>query len=164
MAEITVDKQDIFNEGCALIAEQLGQDVVISLATCVHNAPSVRMVDAYYEDGAVYVLTHTASLKMKQAAENPNVAFCRGLLQGFGTAVNLGHPTDAQNGELAEKLRQVFAGFYSQHVDEGDPGTCILKIELTTVAVFGEASKYVIDFVGRNANKWDFENDSIPAG
>ena len=46
--------------------ERFGKDSIIGLATTVDNIPYVRNVDAYYEDGAFYVLTYGLSNKMKQ--------------------------------------------------------------------------------------------------
>ena len=42
------------------------KDSIIALATAIDNTPYVRSVDAFYEDGAFYVLTHGLSGKMKQ--------------------------------------------------------------------------------------------------
>ncbi len=41
-----------------VLVEQFGKDSIIALATAVDGIPSVRGVDAFYEDGALYVLTH----------------------------------------------------------------------------------------------------------
>ena len=60
----------------ALLRERFGKDSLIALATAVENVPSVRQVDAFYEDGAFYVLTHGLSAKMKQIEANAQVAVC----------------------------------------------------------------------------------------
>lgn len=46
--------------------ERFGKDNVISLATSAENVPYVRCVNAYYEDGAFYIITYALSNKMKQ--------------------------------------------------------------------------------------------------
>ena len=58
-----------------------GKDTVISLATIAREPgdegkprPVVRSVNAYYEDGAFYVVTHAKSNKMLQIAQNPEVS------------------------------------------------------------------------------------------
>ena len=45
-----------------------------------------------------------------------------------GPARRAGHPLAAGNEALRGELMRAFYKFYSRHVDEGDPGTCILKI------------------------------------
>ncbi len=40
-----------------IMNERFGKDDVISLATAENNVPYVRSVNAYYENGAFYVLT-----------------------------------------------------------------------------------------------------------
>lgn len=49
-----------------ILLERFGKDSIIVLATAINNIPYVRSVDAFYEDGAFYVLTHGLSSKMKQ--------------------------------------------------------------------------------------------------
>ena len=44
------------------------KDSLMALATCADNIPYVRTVDAYYDDGAFYVLTYALSGKMQQIA------------------------------------------------------------------------------------------------
>ena len=58
----------------AVLLERFGKDSIIGLATTADNVPYVRNVDAYYEDGAFYVLTYSLSNKMKQIEANPMVA------------------------------------------------------------------------------------------
>jgi hypothetical protein len=50
----------------AIMLERFGKDSIIALATAHENIPYVRSVDAFYEHGAFYVLTHGLSGKMKQ--------------------------------------------------------------------------------------------------
>ena len=50
----------------AIMLERFGKDSIIALATANDNIPYVRSVDAFYEDGAFYVLTHGLSGKMRQ--------------------------------------------------------------------------------------------------
>ena len=49
----------------AILLERFGKDCIIALATALDNIPYVRSVDAFYEDGSFYVLTHGLSGKMK---------------------------------------------------------------------------------------------------
>ena len=45
------------NRGMQLLRERFGRDSVMALATMENGAPSVRNVNAYYENGAFYVIT-----------------------------------------------------------------------------------------------------------
>lgn len=148
-----------FESACKLLKEQMGRDVAVSLATCVENDVSVRTVDGYYRDGAIYVLTHASSRKMRDIAKNPKVAVCRHLMQATGIGRNLGNPREDWNRQLTPELKRVFSLFYDRHVNEADLGTCILKIVLIRAAVFGSDCKYVVDFSEHSATRYPFQND-----
>ena len=148
-----------FEAACELLKEQMGRDVAVSLATCAEDDVTVRMVDGYYKDGAIYVLTHVSSRKMRDIVKNPKVAVCRQLMQATGIGKNLGNPREKWNKLITQELRQVFSLFYDRHVDENDPGTCILKIILIQAAVFGEDCKYAVNFSTHSAKKYPFHND-----
>ncbi len=62
---------------------------------------------------------------------------------------------------LRDKLRQVFCAFYDRHVNEADPHTCILRVDLTEAIVFTENAKYAIDFTRESAEKTPFANDIV---
>ena len=49
-----------------IMIERFEKDNIIALATVENGMPCVRNVDAYYEDGAFYVITYALSNKMKQ--------------------------------------------------------------------------------------------------
>ena len=55
-----------------LMDERFGHDSVIALATQDGDMPSVRYVNAYYEEGAFYVITYALSNKMRHLEKNPN--------------------------------------------------------------------------------------------
>jgi len=148
-----------FESACQLLKEHMGLDVSISLATCVEDDVSVRTVDGYYNDGAIYVLTHVSSRKMRDIVKNPRVAVCRHLMQGTGIGKNLGSPKEDWNKRIVKELKQVFSLFYDRHVNEADPGTCILKIILIQAVVFGTDCKYMVNFSTHSAKKFPFQND-----
>jgi general stress protein 26 len=150
-----------FEMACQRLDEQMGHDVLVSLATASENGVSVRVVDGYYKEGAVYVLTHTGSHKMQDIFKDPRVALCKDLLQAQGIGENLGNPRDERNRELTPELKRIFFIFYDRHVNEEDPGTCILKINLTEAVVFDDASKYMVDFRSRSAKRSPFHNDIV---
>ena len=150
-----------FESACMLLKEQMGRDVAVSLATCVNNEISVRTVDGYYKDGAIYVLTHLSSRKMRDILRNPRVAVCRHLMQATGIGRNLGNPREDWNRQLTPELRQVFSLFYDRHVNEADPGTCILKIVLIRAVVYGADCKYTVSFSEHSATRHPFRNDIL---
>ena len=41
--------------------ERFGRDTIIALATKENDMPYVRYVNAYYENGAFYIITHALS-------------------------------------------------------------------------------------------------------
>ena len=108
-----------------ILEERFGKDQVIALATISGQLPSVRYVNAYYADGAFYIITYGLSNKMRQLAEN---------LGWFGKE---------ENREIAAKLREVFAEWIDNgHNDFSDPNTCILRICLTDGVLFSHGKRY----------------------
>ena len=131
----------------AILLERFGKDSIIALATAIDNVPYVRNVDAFYEIGAFYVLTHGLSGKMKQIEENPAVALSGEWFTAQGKGVHLGYFGKADNARIAEKMRDVFSAWIDNgHNDFDDINTCILRIELTSGILFSNGKRYEIDF------------------
>lgn len=130
-----------------ILKERFGKDSLIALATAVKDVPYVRAVNAYYEEGAFYIVTHALSNKMKQLEKNPLASIAGEWFTAQGTGENIGHVRDEKNAVIAQTLRGVFAGWYSNgHVDEADPNTCILRIRLTEGVLFSNGRRYDITF------------------
>lgn len=131
----------------AILLERFGKDSIIALATAVDSIPYVRSVDAYYEDGAFYILTHGLSNKMQQIKQNPTVALSGEWFTAQGKGVNLGHFGKPQNSQIAAKMKQVFSAWIDNgHSDLHDPNTCILCIQLTSGILYSNGARYDIDF------------------
>lgn len=126
-----------------IMAERFGRDSVIALATDEQGMPHVRFVNAYYETGAFYIITHAHSGKMRQIAVNPRVAIAGDWFTGQGTASDMGSFTSPQNCALAQKLRRAFAAWIDNgHNDFADPNTIILKVELTQGTLLSHGTRY----------------------
>lgn len=131
----------------ALMDERFGHDSLIALATADGDSPAVRTVNAYYEDGAFYTITYALSGKLRHIAVNPKVAICGDWFTAHGVGESMGHILREDNADLADKLRTVFAEWYSNgHTNEADPNTIILKIRLTDGVLFHHGTRYDIDF------------------
>ena len=138
--KLTKKIRDIMNE-------RFGHDTLLSVATVDNGTPNVRIVNSYYKDGSFYVITYALSYKMKQIKKNPAVAVCGEWFSAHGIGENMGHILKKENEEIADKLRQAFAAWYSNgHTDENDKHTCILRIKLTDGVLFSNGTKYNIDF------------------
>ena len=136
-----------YSDALRLMDERFGHDALIALATVENGRPAVRTVNAFYENGAFYVITHALSNKMRQLRENPAAAVCGDWFTGSGVGETLGHPCAPENAEILSKLRAVFAEWYSNgHVDESDPNTCILRIRLTEGLLLSHGDRCAIDF------------------
>lgn len=131
-----------YEEGLKLLEEKFGngKDNLISVATIAlgsgangKSRPTVRDVDAHYEDGTFYVTTNAKSRKMQQIAQNPEVAVavCGEWFTANGTGENLGWVLDPQNAEIRSKLRETFSAWYDMANNEKDESCCILAIRLT---------------------------------
>ena len=130
-----------------VMEERVGKDNVIALATAAEGIPYVRSVNAYYEDGAFYVITWAHSNKMKHLAENPVAAIGGDWFTAHGRGVNMGYFGKAENAAIAEKLRHAFREWIDNgDNDFADEGTCILRIDLTDGVLFDHGTRYDIDF------------------
>ena len=130
-----------------ILLERFGKDSLISIATSIENVPYVRTVDAFYDDGTFYVLTHALSGKMKQIEKNPIVAVSGEWFTAHGRGINLGWFGSDENKAIAEKMRIVFANWIDNgHSNLEDKNTIILRIELTEGVLFSDGTRYEIDF------------------
>ena len=131
----------------AILLEQFGKDSIIALATATDNIPYVRSVDAFYEDGAFYVLTHGLSGKMKQIEQNSTVAISGEWFTAQGKGINLGYFGKEENLRIANKMKQVFSAWIDNgHNNFDDINTCILCIKLTNGILFSNGTRYEINF------------------
>lgn len=109
--------------------------------------PSVRYVNAYYEDGAFYVITYALSNKMQQLEKNPNMAIAGDWFTAHGKGVSLGYFGREENRAIAQKLRTAFAAWIDNgHNNFEDQNTCILCIQLTDGVLFSHGTRYDIAF------------------
>lgn len=130
-----------------IMNERFGCDRLLALATTDGLTPSVRAVNAFYENGAFYIITWAKSGKMKHISQNACVALCGEWFTAHGTAENCGHVQKAENAEIMSKLRTVFAEWYDNgHVNEADPDTILLRIRLTDGVLFSHGTRYDLDF------------------
>ena len=130
-----------------ILTERFAKDTLIALATSENNMPSVRTVDAYYDHGAFYVLTHALSNKMKQIEKNPNVAISGDWFTAKGKGLNLGYFGKKENKETADKMREYFAAWIDNgHNNFEDENTIILQIKLTEGVLVSNNQWIQIDF------------------
>ena len=126
-----------------IMVERFGKDIVIALATTENGIPSVRYVDAFYENGAFYVITYALSNKMKHIKNNPIVAIAGEWFTAHGKGINLGYFGKPENKAIAEKLKIAFAGWIDNgHVNFDDENTIILRIELTDGLLLSHGTRY----------------------
>lgn len=131
----------------AIMEERFGHDCLIALATLDEGAPAVRTVDGYYENGSFYVITHSKSGKMLQLERSSAAAVSGEWFTARGVGENIGHVKSEQNAKIAGRLRKAFAAWYGNgHVNEDDPGTCILRVRLQSGVLHHHGTRYDIDF------------------
>ena len=139
--------KEFSQEAEQVMIERFGKDTIISLATTENATPYVRYVNAYYENGAFYIITHALSNKMKHIKDNPVVAIAGEWFTAHGKGVSLGYFGKKENCIIAEKLKNVFAEWIDNgHNDFDDIVSIILCINLTQGFVFSHGTKYEIDF------------------
>lgn len=130
-----------------IMNERFGHDTLIALATISGNFPSVRTVNAYYENGAFYIITYALSSKMKQIEINPNVGICGDWFTAHGKGISLGWFCKEENKGIAEKLKKTFSEWIDNgHNNFDDENTIILYVKLTDGVLFSHGTRYDIDF------------------
>lgn len=140
---MSVPLRKIDPEAEKILAERFGRDAVIALATIENGAPSVRYVNACYENGAFYIITYARSGKMRQIAADKRVAIAGEWFTAHGVGENLGSFGKEENRELAERLRAVFAGWIDNgHCNLNDENTIILRVELVDGLLLSHGVRY----------------------
>ena len=126
-----------------IMIERFGKDTLIALATTENEVPYVRYVNAYYENGAFYIITHALSNKMQHIRANPVVAIAGEWFTAHGKGINLGYFGKKENRMIADKLKNVFAEWIDNgHNNFGDENTIILCIELTDGLLLSHGTRY----------------------
>lgn len=139
--------EKLSQESEKIMNERFCKDTIIALATVEDGVPYVRNVDAYYENGAFYVITYGLSNKMKQIEKNPLVAISGDWFTAHGKGTNLGYFYKKENAEIAGKLKTAFAEWIDNgHNDFQDINTCILRIQLKDGLLLSHGTRYEIDF------------------
>lgn len=123
--------------------ERFGKDTIIALATTEQETPYVRYVNAYYENGAFYIITYALSNKMQHIKNNSVVAIAGEWFTAHGTGVSLGWFKKEENHTIAEKLKDVFSEWIDNgHMDFDDENTVILRVELTDAVLLSHGTRY----------------------
>ena len=126
-----------------MMIERFGKDTLIALATTENEVPYVRYVNAYYENGAFYIITYALSNKMQHIRANPVVAIAGEWFTAHGKGINLGYFGKKENRMIADKLKNVFAEWIDNgHNNFGDENTIILCIELTDGLLLSHGTRY----------------------
>lgn len=150
-----------FKRAMSVMAELFGKDCVFALATADGNVPFVRMVDAYYENGAFYVVTCADSQKVGELEANERVSMCAEACRFSGIARNIGHPLSPQNAAIRQSLTRVFAPWYFKHNDEGNEKMCYVKIEPHRGFFYLNGTGYDVDFENKEVKSFPFVFDIV---
>ena len=135
--------KNISSEAEKIMMERFGKDTVIALATVEDGVPYVRSVNAYYENGAFYIITYARSNKMRQIENNPIVAISGEWFTSHGKGINLGYFKREENQFIAEKLKIAFSEWIDNgHNDFDDENTIILCVKLTDGLLLSHGTRY----------------------
>lgn len=133
----------ISQEAEKIMTERFGKDTVIALATAENGVPYVRYVNAYYEHGAFYIITHALSNKMKHIENNSSIAIAGEWFSAHGKGINLGSFGKEENRAIAEKLKKIFSEWIDNgHNDFDDENTIILCVNLTGGLLLSHGTRY----------------------
>ena len=134
------------SEAEKIMIERFGKDTVVALATVENEVPYVRYVNAYYENGAFYIITYAHSNKMKHMENNPTIAIAGEWFTAHGKGINLGYWGQEENHFIAEKLKNAFAEWIDNgHYNFNDENTIILCVELTDGLLLSHGTRYEIE-------------------
>ena len=134
---------NLCKEAEQIMIERFGRDTIIALATTENDMPYVRYVNAYYENGAFYIITHALSNKMQHIKADPVVAVAGEWFTAHEKGISLGYFGKIENGMIAEKLKKVFTEWIDNgHTDFDDENTIILRVELTDGLLFSHGTRY----------------------
>ena len=126
-----------------IMIERFGKDTVIALATIENSIPYVRYVNAYYENGAFYIITYALSNKIKHIENNPTIAIAGEWFTAHGKGINLGYFGKKENQMIAGKLKKAFAEWIDNgHNNFDDENTIILCVELTDGLLLSHGTRY----------------------
>lgn len=129
------------------LRERFGGDSVIALATVRDGIPNARYVNAVYDGGAFYVITHAQSGKLRDIASNPTVAIAGDWFTAHGRARSQGWVRLPENAARLDMLRRAFSDWIDNgHTDLDDPNTIILRIDLTDALLLRHGERFEIDF------------------
>jgi len=141
--------KEFSQEAEQVMIDRFGKNTVIALATTENETPHVRYVNAYYENGAFYIITYALSNKMKHIKNNPVVAIAGEWFTAHGNGISLGYFGKKENYVIADKLKEVFAEWIDNgHTNLNDENTIILCVQLTEGILFSHGTRYDIDFFG----------------
>ena len=134
---------NLCKEAEQIMIERFGRDTIIALATTENDMPYVRYVNAYYENGAFYIITHALSNKMQHIKADPVVAIAGEWFTAHGKGISLGYFGKIENCVIVEKLKKVFAEWINNgHTDFDDENTIILRVELTDGLLLSHGTRY----------------------
>ena len=155
---------DKYVKGMSILENKFGnyKDNVLGLATISTelNAggkprPVVRDVDAFYENGAFYVVTYAKSSKMQEIAQNNEIAIAVNFewFTASGIGENMGWVKKPENAEMRVKLRKAFEKWYDMANNEDDENFCILKLGLTNgiININHHETLIYMDFINKTA-------------
>ena len=126
-----------------IMVDRFGKDTIIALSTVKNDIPYVRYVNAYYENGAFYIITYALSDKMKHIEHNSTVAIAGEWFTAHGKGSNLGYFGKTENAAIADKLKKAFAEWIDNgHNDFDDENTIILRVELTDGLLLSHGTRY----------------------
>jgi general stress protein 26 len=152
---------NVWEDSLRVMTELFAKDCQFSLATAIDNVPSVRVVDTFYDNEAFYIVTYAQSQKAREIEGNAHVSLCRELYRFSGTAQNIGHPLNAHNSEIREKLIRAFEPWYFKHNNEQDENMCYIRINLKSGFFYKDGQGYAVDFMQKTADAFEFKFDNV---
>lgn len=148
-----------YQDAMDVARELFAQDNVFAMATTSGQLPSVRMVDAYLDEDAFYLVTHSNSRKVQEIEANANVSLSKDLHRFFGKASNLGHPFDDANAAVKEKIAELLPNRHFDRLDPNDPTLVIIKVDLNAGFFHKDGLGYDVNFKRKRLQTYEVQFD-----
>ncbi len=148
-----------YTKAMEVVTDLFSKDTVFALATIGDKFPSVRMIDAYYEEGYFYIITHGGTQKAKDIEANPLVALTKDMHRFAGRAENLGHPFKPENRDIRLKLKEAVKDRLFKRDDQSDEDLIILKVKVINGFFYQDDIGYDVNFEDQTLETFDFGVD-----
>lgn len=140
-----------FDQSITVLEELFSRNREFVLATVRGGVPAQRVVDAFYDDGAFWFLTHAQSNKVEEIRCNSHVSLCREFHNFNGVARFVG-----EQPSVKRRLDKPHEPWYFIPSDHRARSMCYIRVELSHAFFHKDGVGYKVDFAAKTAETVPF--------